>query len=820
MPKKIIIFFLILMVIVPFSTSAVTEVNYPTIPGATSPQDIVQQAESEKEVFPLFLAYLFNVLLLVSVVVIAGITIYVVSVYAMSSNSPEKKKKAKEWLLNALQGSLIIFTSYTILYALDSRLVLFQSRNLDDTDKPEEISMEWDLKTKYFQIPTGLIIEDAILNDIAKSKFYDILEITEDAERDLDEIIPIGQEIINIIEMCPVGSDCCGGARIGDVQQMAEDFPHHEGGLNSWTEMQEAMEEDPDFFERFSEAWEEVTGNPMTREKIMEKVAMEESGHDLTIEIPPGSRFVSSGVEDNEAFNFTGIIDEEITILRNPSSPPPPPQQRPFTRGRTLTLVGLNPKCGNPIYVIDGEEVDEGGGYTCPPCPEINPPIIQKIMEMQPYLISFSNNLDFLYEAKKPLHEDLYQIYKIVMLQSLGYEHLMNYPTFLFQKRTYDYENMVITTDTEKTSIGGYTWDWGQWLNNIVYNIELNGETITENDPVTFYLKEIYTEQIIKDALEMARAAKDKGFQNIDNAFGSDSLESTKNKDSIFKKIISFLKNIFTPNNRMIVFAESPEEKLQQCIKEKGLNIEELDFFEVLDICEIEYDESDTLLMSKLKDPSDFLSCGMEIPVGETLELTWNHLIEILNTIDEYIENGKLFLERQEHMNSLASQCECPCENDRCPTDCGNCELTCNLGEIIAVYNEILEIRAISEEIANRIRLLTYGHFNTPTENICDPLNEDIRDENEKELCLSGEIKLITNHELITRKLNYSRYAFDKCITLPEDMDDIYEGRKTPKLPVFAPIAEKKNLPRYTKTKEDGEVMNTSDFNWFCCEGL
>ncbi len=862
--KVLSIFLLIVVFLFPFSALADTEVSYPVIPGAISPQDIVQQAESEEEVFPLFLAYIFNVLLFVSVAVIAGITIYVISVYATSSANPERKKKAKEWMINVLQGSLIIFTSYTILYALDSRLVLFQSRNLDDTDRPEEVSMEWDLKTKYFQIPTGLLIEDAILNDIAQNKFYDILGITENAEGDLDKIIPIGQEIINIIEMCPVGRNCCGEILLANVEEMIENYPHREGGASSWQEIYEIIEEDEEFFEKYVEAFNKITGKTITKEGIKRMAYLEELGYDFRQMQPAGTDVISSGIDEHgEIFDFYGKTEEEIETLiyidfkdeesfqdfineldelaslnKVASSslyiarrqPTQEELRRWKEQGHTTLHTTAN--CINPFgdagdtpiddYIPgeEPEEEDETEEKECPPCLLINPMIMKRIEEMQPHLSSFSNNLNLLYESKKPLHEDLYQIYKIVMLKSLGYENIINYPTLLFEKRIYDFENIVITTDTEKTNISNYTWSWEQWINNIIYKIQLNGEVITENDPVTFYLKETLTKKIIEDALLMAKKGKEKGFQNIDKVFSLEKEEVEENNISFLEKTINFIKDIFRIKDKIIVFAESPEEKLKKCIEEKEINVEEIDFLKLLDLCEIDYDDDDTLLLSRLQDPSKFLSCGMEIPVGETMELTWNHLIKILNTIDNYIETGELFLEKQEHMNSLASQCECPCGNDSCPVECGNCELTCNLGEIIAVYNEILEIRAMLKEIADEIRLLTYGHFNTPTEDVCNALNEDIRDENEKELCLLGENKLINKHELITRKLNYSRYAFDSCITLPEDIDDIYEGRKIPKLPVFAPIAEKKNLPRYTKTKENGELINTSNFNWFCCEGL
>jgi hypothetical protein len=211
--------------------------------------------------------------------------------------------------------------------------------------------------------------------------------------------------------------------------------------------------------------------------------------------------------------------------------------------------------------------------------------------------------------------------------------------------------------------------------------------------------------------------------------------------------------------------------------------------------------------------PSDFLVCGMEIPIGETFELTWDHLVEILDSIDYYIAEGERLVEQQQLMNKLAESCSCPCSEDCC----GECSLTCNLGAIRAAHQEVARTRQVLREIAEYIELLTDGHFNTPTEDVCDPLNEDIRDEEEKKLCDGGGSKLITKHELITRKLNYSRFSFDECITRPEHLDVVLEGRRSGKMPFFGPLAEEEYLERYTKTKDQGFYVNTSDFNWFCC---
>jgi hypothetical protein len=84
-------------------------------------------------------------------------------------------------------------------------------------------------------------------------------------------------------------------------------------------------------------------------------------------------------------------------------------------------------------------------------------------------------------------------------------------------------------------------------------------------------------------------------------------------------------------------------------------------------------------------------------------------------------------------------------------------------------------------------------------------------------LCQGSGNKLASKFELITRKLNYSRFEFDECITRPEQLEDVLEGKRAGQLPFFAPIVEEDGLSRYTKTQQGGTFINTSNFNWFCC---
>jgi hypothetical protein len=454
----------------------------------------------------------------------------------------------------------------------------------------------------------------------------------------------------------------------------------------------------------------------------------------------------------------------------------------------------------------DDEEEEEEA--TCPSCPNINPPVQAKISEIESYMSQLSSDLDELLLAKEPIKEDLYQLYKVIMLKSLGNRHVINYNSLLLERRRYDRESVIIDTDREILQIGSYFWDWTQWIGNILYQIEVNGKILEENDPVTFYLRMPENKQIIKNALELAQEAKKNDIQ----ALGKYKKVEHVFSFNFFQKAIIFAEKIFKKDVRG-VYAETKLEELDRCIREKNLDLSVVEINEIVEICGLAFDKTELQFRSL----GDYLSCGMEIPAGETLELTWNHLMEVLDTVDKYEGEGRKLIEQQAKMNELSRQCNCPCQREMCPSFCGQCSLTCNLGAIKNAHQDVLETKEKMGEIADYIRLLTDGHFKALTEDICDSINEDIRDEEEKAICHKGGSKLITNHELITRKLNYSRFSFDECTTRPEHIEDALEGRRTGKVPVFGPLAEERDLQRYTKRQEKGTLVNTNDLNWFCC---
>lgn len=1418
----IILFFILFLSVVPFSTSAQTEVIYPSLPGVLAPQEIAKTAQTEGEVLPLFMAYLFRLILVVSLLVVVGVVLYAGILYLLSTGNPIRSKIAREWILSAIQGALVIFTSYALLFALDSQLVLFGQRNLEKGDRFEKVDLDWETRNSYFQIPFGLLIEDAILNENAKNKLYDVLDATNEAEAVAEAIYQGSKQLLAIIESCPVGMPCGGGGPAsnpgkipyspplpsnretaasvppssGKAQQQAEaeeDFigsddltrgeftpetptrsfsleertevkdiiekiaeleklretesgqiyrflteelnklkeklnnfspllvnsvknefitddiiekisdlyikqpPNYEReigkiiseglaemnknideskdhGMNYWekkdadselliykiainqfiksqsakeileeiasidrkikelrelgfndkgalaNERREKTDELKELykdiknhpaFEYFYQAdkeWGDVRYGTYTVAEsacilisaatsinlihpevdVMEIVDIAKNGDNLmfntniypvlseiyNIDISPASSiedvykaledgktvnimghgypyntwerteederpinhalvltgidkdkgivyvsdpffpekeimlmedfkyYISAQIfdtsfihevpsmENNKTINFLNDVSDKYSLLssltkvKNESinhlllyfsslyssvsvmaDEKPAPMVKPGDHNR-VNYGSVNHRfIGNVLETIqeggefqfskfDGaahwqrgvyvkvkegeipladpeknsllvpsseepgkiseesleellEEIQEEetqeeetpqedlpqeeetppAALCCPPCPNIAPLVQAKIAEIESYFPIFLEKLEALLQTKEPIKEDLFQLYKAVMIKSLGAKHLMGYNSLLLARRYYEKEEIVIRTDEERTEIGRYYWDWSQWLYNTLYRIETEEKIVEENDPVTFYLQNPLAKKIVEDATLLALGAKEEGIQDAGNLigvprkmpppppdFGTKFYPPTNPEKTRITSFFGWRYDPFTrarvmhygvdfagpryspiyaaekgevifagwmgtqttgygvliaiyhkaseinelsqdavtyyahlePNSLMVkrgdvvsrgqhiagmgttgrstgyhlhyetridvsypyvlhtgtqvnpeefidldyysfnknYFLSYKENLLQKifqsmCIKdvsaqtdleilynyltENNIKIEDLteeERFEILSFLGISNELAPLLINDALRLPSDFLTCGMEIPVGETFELTWDHLVELLDTIDYYVSEGERLIEQQKLMNELSRPCSCPCAGDCCsciPPICGGCVLTCDLGAIRAAHNDVAKTRQKLREIAAHIELLTDGHFNTPTEELCDPLNEDIRNDEERILCAGGGSKLITKHELITRKLNYSRSRFDECIARPEQIDDVLSGNRAGRTPFFGPIAEENQFKRYTKTTKNGTLINTSDFNWFCC---
>jgi len=919
--NKVLLTFFFVFVFLFFSSFAFaqTEATYPSILGIESPQEIIESSNQE-EAFPLFMGYIFHFFLFISALVVFGVLFYSFILYYLSSENPEKKRNAKNWTLSALHGGFIIISSYTLLLLLDSRMVIFTPRDLMGAQIPQAPEIEWERQNAFFQIPFGLLMEDAVLSESAKEKISNILNKTEETKKSLtllhEENEKLIRELEEYSENCFVGSSCV---------------------LNETTPSKESSKEEiktflSSFLDFFSAT--EVFGV---------------------------TSWSKGGILEEQDSLREDIFYEKEEILREDDESTTPP-----------TILKEN----------DFDKIRENISS----CTEINPQLEEKINQINIYTKETLDSLENLHKAKKPLEEDLYHLYKSVIMKSLLSEDLISYNDFLLKRHVYPSEEIFLTTSTEKTEIGPYYWDWQKWLYNTTYKLERNGNFVAKNDPIVFYVEENFAKDALITAKEIAREAKEKGIQDagarisiprdlppppidtrttlyppvspditrITSPFGSrrdpftgrvvfhrgldlagprntpifaaeegevifsgwagsqttgygkliiiyhsKSLHNDLEEDLVtyyahlepgslqvkrgdnvrrgeyiagmgttgrstgyhlhyeVRKNVSYpfvihtgkqvnpapfidterwysflennflpqknnsfsLSNILQPFSAKEVFAKSDTQTLDNYLLENNIDprfLSEEELYEIIDKLEIERREASSFLeLSEREGFSDYnnLFCGEEIPVGEAFELSWRYLVSLVDEIDYYIDEVERLLKQQKLINNLSSSCTCYCKKE---DNEGVCFFDCPLEEIKENNKKIKETKKAISKTKEKILLLTDGYFNKPSENICHSLNEDIRTDEESLTCQEEEI-LIPLQELISRKLNYSRYMFDGCITRPEDLDSLKDYKNTPQSLIYGPITEEKDIPRYTKTKRGDNIINTSYLNWFCC---
>lgn len=117
MKKKILfITFLILLIPFGFVLGRETEVTYPIVPGAIRPV-------TTRVLFTDYIKYAYNSIIVFSGLICFGTMIWAGSVYATSAGNPTKQKDARNRVLLAFIGSLIVLGSYLMANTINPQLI-------------------------------------------------------------------------------------------------------------------------------------------------------------------------------------------------------------------------------------------------------------------------------------------------------------------------------------------------------------------------------------------------------------------------------------------------------------------------------------------------------------------------------------------------------------------------------------------------------------------------------------------------------------------------------------------------------------------------
>jgi len=168
---KIFIFSLLLLVFfIQASPVFALEINWPSLPGATPPQEIFNQPKDEQ--LPLLFDYALRFFYFLSISIMIVVLIYAGLIYITSGSRPAVLAEAKNRISQVFLGFFILIGSYLILSVINPQLLVFKTRPIS---RPLRIIASYKNPPKeltYLQIPIGSNLQK-ILADLNEEKVYE-----------------------------------------------------------------------------------------------------------------------------------------------------------------------------------------------------------------------------------------------------------------------------------------------------------------------------------------------------------------------------------------------------------------------------------------------------------------------------------------------------------------------------------------------------------------------------------------------------------------------------------------------------------------------
>jgi len=134
--KKAVAFFAILFLLFGLGVFAQREleIQYPTVPGATTPTTV------EGTQLPDYVKYLFNFAIIIAGAVAFGVIVWGGVRWLTSAGDPSKLKDAKDQIFAAFLGLIILLSSYLILTTINPQLAIFEVSEIETAEVPPATS--------------------------------------------------------------------------------------------------------------------------------------------------------------------------------------------------------------------------------------------------------------------------------------------------------------------------------------------------------------------------------------------------------------------------------------------------------------------------------------------------------------------------------------------------------------------------------------------------------------------------------------------------------------------------------------------------------
>lgn len=208
------LFLVVFPVFVLGSPAYQTEIIYPDIGGETIPPQRLQEEGIDSSLWTsYFVTYIFRLLFILSFFIIFLVLVYggIIYIISLSANKSVKLQSAKEWMIGAVQGALVISFSFIILSSIGNQFVLFRQIHIEEVYNDHTLlTLDWSLSNQYFQIPFGSIIEKAAINRSGKKNVYNVFALAKQAERTAHKIENIAEDLMQSLSLCSLREECDG----------------------------------------------------------------------------------------------------------------------------------------------------------------------------------------------------------------------------------------------------------------------------------------------------------------------------------------------------------------------------------------------------------------------------------------------------------------------------------------------------------------------------------------------------------------------------------------------------------------------------------
>ncbi len=188
------------------------EINYPYLPfrGVDPPQVFLEKIEKGEEALPLYVKYFYYLFLMIAGLLALGVMVYGGLLYLISAGAPVKMIAAREQITGGILGFVILLSSYLILATINPQLAIFRLPGLEKIEiEPIEIEEMEPRTPVYFQIPTGKIIENAVLNEEAQEKLDSTYQAAEKTAKAAESLYEKSKELHFWVMGTSCGSSEC-----------------------------------------------------------------------------------------------------------------------------------------------------------------------------------------------------------------------------------------------------------------------------------------------------------------------------------------------------------------------------------------------------------------------------------------------------------------------------------------------------------------------------------------------------------------------------------------------------------------------------------